>query len=58
MKLVGLEIQTLLVNRDHLELMDLKDLRVMLDVKAQLELKVSLDQLENQLVVIVTMKLQ
>lgn len=53
MKLAGLVIQDLLVPRDHLELMDLKDLRVMLDQEAQLELKASVDQMENLLVVIV-----
>lgn len=47
-----------LVTEDLLELMDPKDLRVMPDHEVLLELKVSPDQLENLLVVIVTVKLQ
>ena len=58
MKLAGLVIQDLLGTQVHLELMDLKGLRVMLDHEAQLELKVSVDQMENLLVTIVTVTLQ
>ena len=57
-KLAGLVKLDLLVTQDLLELMDPKDLREMLDPEAQQELKVSLDQLENLLVVIVTVKWQ
>lgn len=46
------------MTKDHLALMDLKDLRVMLDLEAQLETKDSMDLLENVLVVvIVTIKI-
>lgn len=51
-------IQVPLVTKGHLVLMDLKDLRVMLDLEAQLETKDSMDLLENLLVVvIVTIKI-
>lgn len=53
-----MEILAQLVPKDLQELMDLKDLRVMQDLEVLLELKVLLDQLENLLVVMVTVKLQ
>ena len=58
MKLVGLVRQVPLAIPDQLDSMDLKDLRVMLELVVKLELKVSLDQLEKLLVVMVIVILQ
>ena len=55
-KLEGLVIQVHLVTRDHLDLMDPKDSKVMPALEAQLEQKASVDQMENLLVALVTVE--